>query len=78
MAFSSHALSPGDTSLVYAEAQKTPRKNFFVRFFVALQEAQLRAAEKEIARYLHLAGGITDSTEREIERRFLAHPRTYL
>lgn len=82
MAFSSHALSPSDTTLVASKAQnlaqKAPRKGFFTRLFVAMQEARIRAAEKEIARYLHLAGGITDSTEREIERRFLGHPRTYL
>ena len=71
MAFFSHALSPSEASLV---AEKlAPRRNFLVRFYLALLDARQRAAEKEIARYLHLAGGITDSTEREIERRFLAN-----
>lgn len=78
MAFFSHALSPSDSSLVNAKAHKAPRKNFLARLFVAMQEARLRAAEKEIARYLQFSGGITDSTEREIERRFLSNPRTFL
>ena len=71
MAIFSHALSPSDTSLV--GAKPVPRKSFFTRLFVAMQEARLRQAEKEIARYLHRSGGLTDSTEREIERRFLAN-----
>ena len=72
MAFFSHALSPSEASLVTA-----PRQNVFARFFRALIEARQRAAEKEIARYLHLSGGITDSTEREIERRFLTNKTNF-
>ena len=71
MAFVSHALSPSEASLVAVKG--APRRNFLVRFYLALLEARQRAAEKEIARYLQLSGGITDSTEREIERRFLAN-----
>jgi hypothetical protein len=38
-----------------------------------MQEARLRQAEREIALYLERTGGkLTDSAEREIERRFLA------
>ena len=71
MAFFSHALSPSEVSLV---GEKTaPRSNALTRFYLALLEARQRAAEKEIARYLQISGGITDSTEREIERRFLAN-----
>jgi hypothetical protein len=33
--------------------------------------AQQRRADREIARYIAASGGLTDSVEREIERRFL-------
>ena len=72
MAFFSHALSPSEAALV-----TTPRPNAFVRFFHAMIEARQRAADKEIARYLHLSGGLTDSTEREIERRFLTNKTSF-
>jgi hypothetical protein len=71
MAFASHALSPSDTVLTPAAAPARP--GFFIRFFRALHEARLRQAEREIALYLTRTGGrLTDATEREIERRFLA------
>jgi hypothetical protein len=73
MAFSSHALSPGDNSLVSARRAETARQGFFVRFLARMQEARLRQAERQVARYLHLAGGMSDANEREIERRFLAN-----
>ena len=75
MAFFSHALSPSEAALVAEKA--APRPNFLVRFYLALLEARQRAAEKEIARYLQISGGITDSTEREIERRFLTNKSSY-
>ena len=75
MAFFSHALSPSEAALV--AKKPAPRRNFLVRFYLALLDARQRAAEKEIARYLHLAGGITDSAEREIERRFLTNKSSY-
>jgi hypothetical protein len=41
-----------------AAAPDTPakprRRNAFLRFFNALQESRMRAAEREIARYRHL------------------------
>ena len=67
MAFFSHALSPSDIAATPA------RPGFFARFFRAMHEARLRQAEREIALYLDRTGGkLTDSTEREIERLFLA------
>ena len=71
MAFVSHALSPSGTT---TPRTATPaRPSFFTRFFRALHEARLRQAEREIALYLGRTGGrLTDSVEREIERRFLA------
>lgn len=69
MAFASHALSPSDTSFTAA----APKQSFIVRLFRALHEARMRQAEREIALYLARTGGkFTDSTEREIEQRFLS------
>ena len=72
MAFFSHALSPHDTSLAPAKAQ-TGKFSLVARFIAALMESRQRQADREIARYIHLTGGkLTDSGEREIERRFLS------
>lgn len=68
MAFFSHALSPHDTITA-----ATPRPSLLVRIGRALQASRHRQAEREIALYLTRTGGkLTDSTEREIERRFIA------
>ncbi len=72
MAFFSHALSPSDHALVDSKAKTASRPGLFARIFAAMIESRQRAAEREIARYLNLSGGLTDSTEREIERRFLS------
>jgi hypothetical protein len=70
MAFFSHALSPSDITIT---PTAKPAPGFFARFFRAMHEARLRQAEREIALYLERTGGkLTDTTEREIERRFLA------
>ena len=75
MAFSSHALSPSETILV----RKPAKPGLFARFFAAMVAARQRQADAEIARYLGGRGGkLTDSTEREIEARVLADPRTHL
>ena len=75
MAFSSHALSPSETILV----RKPAIPGLFARFFAAMVAARQRQADAEIARYLGGRGGkLTDSTEREIEARVLANPRTHL
>ncbi len=53
----------------------TPRakRSLFLRLLDAVEEANMRRAEREIARYLGTTGGkITDDVERQIERRFLA------
>ena len=49
-----------------------PRFGLLRRVVAAMQAAQQRRAEAEIARYLHGTGfKLTDSVEREIARRFL-------
>ena len=75
MAFSSHALSPTETVLV----SKPAKPGLLARFYAAMLVARQRQADAEIARYLGGRGGkLTDSTEREIEARVLANPRTHL
>ena len=75
MAFFSHALSPSETVLV----RKPAKPGVFARFYAAMIAARQRQADAEIARWLGGQGGkLTDSTEREIEARVLAHPRTHL
>jgi hypothetical protein len=71
MAYVSHALSP---SVTPSTRTVTPaRPSFFTRFIRAMQASRMRQAEREIALYLGRTGGkLTDSVEREIERRFLA------
>lgn len=48
------------------------RPGIVVRFFKALQEARMRQAEREVARFIEGRGGrITDALERQIERHFV-------
>ena len=52
-----------------ASAERTPTR--LVRFFRALRDAQARRGEALAARYIELHGGrVTDSLERDIDRRF--------
>jgi hypothetical protein len=75
MAFFSHALSPSETVLV----RKPAKPGVFARFYAAMIAARQRQADAQIARYLGVRGvKFTDSTEREIEQRVLANPRTHL
>ena len=44
-------------------------------FLVAIEQANMRRAEREIANHFAIDAKFTDEVEREIERRFLANPR---
>lgn len=49
-----------------------PRKNLFRRAVEAVQQAQIRRAEREIAVFIaHRGGRITDTVEREISNTFV-------
>lgn len=49
-----------------------PRAGFFARIVEAIAASNRRRAEREIARWLELRGGkLTDSLERQMERRFM-------
>src|SRR5262245_21769378 len=47
------------------------KRSSWRRWLDAVLAAQQRRADRELARYIATRGGITDSTEREIEHRFL-------
>ena len=47
-------------------------KGLFARLFASVQEARMRQAEREIARFIEVKGGrLTDDVERQIERSFI-------
>jgi hypothetical protein len=60
---------PGE--LVSTRPTARPKGTLFRRWLDAFMAAQQRRADREIARYIAASGGLTDSVEREIERRFL-------
>ena len=70
MAYASSAVFP--RSLTVPKIAPRAKRGFFLRLLDAIEQANMRRAEREIARYLGTTGGkITDDVEREIERRFL-------
>jgi hypothetical protein len=72
MAFLSHVLSPAESIPAYAPKA---RRSLLQRILRAMMETRRREADREITRYLHLNGGkMTDSIEREIERRVFSPP----
>ena len=71
MAYASSAVFP--RSFTVPKVAPRIKRNVFLRLVDAIEQANMRRAEREIARYLRRTGGkITDDVEREIERRFLA------
>ena len=51
---------------------EAPRKSLFRRALEAVQQAQIRRAEREIAVFIaHRGGRITDTVEREISNQFV-------
>jgi hypothetical protein len=73
MAYAQSAVAPRLPEI----PDKAPRikRSPLRRLFDAIEQANMRQAEREIARYLSRRGGkFTDEAEREIERRFLSNP----
>jgi hypothetical protein len=56
---------------VFPHRPARSKRSLLRRWFDSFTASQQRRADREIARYLATCGRITDSTEREIERRFL-------
>ena len=80
MAYSTSALQPRAMDFTKTGEATSLAKPFFVvrtlfgQFINAMMVARMRAAEREIGRYLNANGGkFTDEAEREIERRFLSN-----
>jgi hypothetical protein len=64
--------SPGRRPRHSGRVASTARgPGFFARLIASYRQARLRAAEREVARFIDTKGGrMTDSLEREIERNF--------
>jgi hypothetical protein len=71
MAYARSAIAPRDFA-VPENSPRTKRRGVFRRLLAAIEESNMRRAEREIERYLRGCGKFTDETEREIERRFLS------
>ena len=70
MAYAPSAVFP--RSLTVPKITPRAKRSVFLRLLDAIEQANMRRAEREITRYLRATGGkITDDVEREIERRFL-------
>jgi hypothetical protein len=70
MAYAPSTFAPHD--LRVAEKPALARRNVFLRLVDAIERANMRRAEREIARYLGAHGAkFTDEFERDIEQRFL-------
>ena len=55
-----------------AEAGAPRKPGFWSRLFARIEESRMRAADREIARFIQRNGGrINDRIERDIERRFI-------
>lgn len=55
-----------------ADAPATRSPGRFARLLVAFQDARMRQAELEVARFIEARGGrLTDDLERKIERHFV-------
>ena len=63
---------PGDA--VAAQQPAAKKHRLLRRLFVGMLMSRQRRADMEIARYLETSGRLTDSVEREIERRMLGNP----
>jgi hypothetical protein len=71
MAYVQSAVAPRDI----LPAPQPAKRGLIRRAFDALERANMRRAEREVARYLRRSGGkFTDETERDLERRFLLNP----
>jgi hypothetical protein len=71
MAYARSAVAP--SSLHVPRIAPRAKRNFVLRLFDIIEQANAQRAEREIGRFLRSSGSaFTDATEREIERRFLS------
>lgn len=73
MAYTPSAVFPRNLTVpkITPRAHSGFLRSVFLRLLDAIEQSNMRRAEREIARYLR-TNKFTDETEREIERRFLA------
>jgi hypothetical protein len=72
MAYAHGAVAP--RTIEFKQATPPVKRNVLLRLLDAIEQSNMKRAEREIARYLARHGGkFTDEAEREIERRFLAN-----
>jgi hypothetical protein len=72
MAYARSAVAPRITTTSPKQAPQANKRGALRRLFDAIEQSNMRRAERDIARYLANHGGkFTDEAEREIERRFL-------
>jgi hypothetical protein len=72
MAYARSAIAARDFA-VPQNAPRAKRRGVLRRLLDAVEQSNMRRAEREIARYFGGPGAkFTDETEREIERRFLS------
>ena len=63
---------PSEPARPVARPSEPARPGWFARALHTFQEARLRQAEREVARFIEARGGrMTDALERQIERRFV-------
>jgi hypothetical protein len=78
MAYTSSALAPRDIAL--SKLNLRAQRGLFARLLDAMMASRQRQTDRDIARYLMATGfhgRLTDSIEREIERRFLSNPSSW-
>jgi len=69
-----HTVSAPRTFAFRQKAARAPKRSLLSRVFHYIDEANRRRADREIARYMDSNGGkFTDTTEREIEKRYLSN-----
>jgi len=73
MAYAPSAVAPRDFAPTHAPARNG--RGLLRRLLDAMEASRQRQVDREIARYIHDNGGrLTDTIEREMERRFLSTP----
>lgn len=73
MAYAHTVAAPRALAFRHKPARATVR-SLLTRLLHFIEDANMRRAEREIARYLESTGGkFTNSTEREIEHRYLSN-----
>jgi hypothetical protein len=75
MAYARSAIASSNLDIPDQSKPVRAKRGLLLRLFDAIEQSNMRRAEREIERYMRVSGfKFTDEAEREIERRFLASP----